>query len=441
MQVSVESTSALERRMTIGVPAERFESEVNKRLQRTAKQAKVPGFRPGKVPMNIIRQRYEDGARQDVMSDLVQETFYEAVVAEKLNPAGQPAIEVKTFEKDKDFEYEATFEVYPEFEIAGLDGIELERVTSEVKDSDIDNMLDVLRKQNTRYSAVERAAENGDQININFVGRIDGVEFAGGSADEVPVVIGSGNMIPGFEEALIGAVAGEERVINPKFPENYQNLELAGKEAEFSVKVNQVEAPQLPELDADFFTLFGHAGSAEEFRAEVGKNMERELKSALKAKLKTQVMDAILAANPIEVPSSIVDNENLNLRHQAVQQFGGNVKAEQLPADMFAEQAKRRVSLGLIVAQMIKQFDIKVEEERIKATIEEIASAYQEPQQVIDWYMNNKQQMEELRAVVLEEMVVETVLEKAKVQDKELPYDEAVKPAAATQEEQTEQAE
>ncbi len=431
MQVSVESTSALERRMTVGVPAERIEAEVTKRLQRTARQAKVPGFRPGKVPMNIIRQRYEADARQDVLGDVIQSTFYEAVIAEKLNPAGQPAIEPKVFEKDKDLEYIATFEVYPEFEVSGLENIEIERLQAEVADSDIDNMLDILRKQNTRYVAVERPAAKDDQVNIDFVGRIDGEVFAGGSAEGVPVVLGSGNMIPGFEEALEGAVAGEERVINPSFPENYQNEELAGKEAEFTVKVNAVEEATLPELDDQFFTLFGmNEGGLEGFRDEVSKNMQRELKQALTNKLKIQVMDGLLAQNAIEVPKALIDSENYRLRAQAVQQFGGQMKAEQLPAEMFDEQARRRVSLGLLVAQLVKQFDIKADEDRVRSTIEDMASAYQEPQQVIDWYYKNEQQLEDVRALVLEEQVVETVLEKARVTDRNVPYEEAVKPEA-----------
>lgn len=431
MQVSVESTSALERRMTVGVPAERIETEVTKRLQRTARQAKVPGFRPGKVPMKIIRQRYEADARQDVLGEVIQSTFYEAVSAEKLNPAGQPAIEPKVFEKNKDLEYVATFEVFPEFEVSGLENIEIERLQAEVQDSDVDNMLDILRKQNTRYETVERAAAKDDQVNIDFVGRIDGEAFAGGTADGVPVVLGSGNMIPGFEEALEGVVAGEERVIKATFPENYQNEELAGKEAEFSVKVNAVEEATLPELDDQFFTLFGMGeGGLEGFRAEVSKNMERELKQALTGKLKTQVMDGLLEQNAIEVPKALVDNETWRLRVQAVQQFGGQMKPEQLPAEMFEEQAKRRVSLGLLVAQMVEQFEIKADESRVRSTIEDMASAYQEPEQVVEWYYKNEQQLEDVRALVLEEQVVETVLGKAKVTDKEVSYEDAVKPVA-----------
>ncbi|AMR66775.1 trigger factor [Aquipseudomonas alcaligenes] len=434
MQVSVESTSALERRMTIGVPAERIETEVTKRLQQTARRAKVPGFRPGKVPMNVIRQRYEDAARQEALGDLIQATFYEAIVEQKLNPAGAPAVEPKVFEKGKDLEYVATFEVFPEIKLAGFDGIAIERLQADVTDADLDNMLEILRKQNTRFEAVERAAENGDQLNIDFVGKIDGEAFAGGSAKGTPLVLGSGRMIPGFEEALVGVKAGEERVINPTFPADYQNLDLAGKTAEFTVTVNSVSAPQLPELNDDFFALFGiKEGGLEGFRTEVRKNMERELRQAIKSKVKNQVMEGLLAANPVEVPKALIGNEVNRLRVQAVQQFGGNIKPDQLPAELFEEQAKRRVVLGLIVAEVVKQGELKADEARVRELIEEMASAYQEPQQVVAWYYKNDQQLNEVRSVVLEEQVVDTVLQKAKVTDKAVSYEEAVKPAEAPQ--------
>jgi trigger factor len=434
MQVSVESTSALERRLTIGVPAERIETEVNKRLQQTARRAKVPGFRPGKVPMSVIRQRYEESARQEALGDLIQASFYEAVLEQKLKPAGAPSVEPKVFEKGKDLEYVATFEVYPEFEVVGLEGIAVERLQAEVAESDVDNMLEILRKQNTRYQQVEREAQNGDQLNIDFVGKIDGEAFAGGSAKGTSLVLGSGRMIEGFEAGLVGVKAGEERVLSLTFPEDYQNLDLAGKAAEFAVTVNTVSEAELPELNAEFFALFGIAEpNLEAFRAEVGKNMDRELRQAIKSKVKTQVMDGLLAVNPIEVPKALIENEVNRLRVQAVQQFGGNIKPEQLPANLFQEQARRRVALGLIVAEMVKQFEIKPDESKVKAMIEEIASAYQEPEQVVAWYYGNEQQLGEVRSVVLEEQVVDTVLQKASVTDKTVSYEEAVKPAEAPQ--------
>jgi len=432
MQVSVENTSALERRMTIAVPAERVENEVNKRLQQTAKRAKVAGFRPGKVPMSVIRQRFEADARQEAFGDLVQASFYEAIVEQKLNPAGAPAVEPKSFEKGKDLEFVAIFEVFPEFAVSGLESINVERLSAEVADADLDNMLEVLRKQNVRFEAVERAAEKDDQVNIDFVGKIDGEAFSGGSAQGTQLVLGSGRMIPGFEDGLVGAKAGEERVVSVTFPEDYQNLDLAGKAAEFTITVNSVSAPVLPELNEEFFAQFGIKESTlEGFRTEVRKNMERELRQAIKTKVKNQVMDGLLAANPIEVPKALLENEVNRLRVQAVQQFGGNIKPEQLPAELFEEQAKRRVVLGLIVAEVVKQYDLKPDEGKVREMIEEMASAYQEPEQVIYWYYKNDQQLNEVRSVVLEEQVVDTVLQKATVTDKSVSYEEAVKPVQA----------
>ncbi len=420
--------------MTIGVPAERIETEVNKRLQQTASRAKVAGFRPGKVPMSVIRQRYESAARQEALGDLIQSTFYEAIVEQKLNPAGAPAVEPKVFEKGKDLEYVATFEIFPEFQVASFDNVEIERLQADVADSDVDNMLDILRKQNTSFENVDRAAENGDQLNIDFVGKLDGEAFAGGSAKGTALVLGSGRMIPGFEDALVGVKAGEERVITPTFPADYQNLDLAGKTAEFTVTVNSVAAPKLPELNDAFFALFGiKEGGLEGFRTEVRKNMERELRQAIKSKVKNQVMEALLASNPVEVPKALVSNEIDRLRAQAVQQFGSNIKADQLPAELFEEQAKRRVLLGLVVAEVVKQFELKPDEARVREMIQEMASAYQEPEQVVSWYYKNDQQLGEVRSVVLEEQVVDTVLQKAKVTDKQVSYEEAVKPAEAPQ--------
>jgi len=434
MQVSVENTSALERRMTIGVPAERIETEVNKRLQQTARRAKVPGFRPGKVPMSVIRQRYEASARQEALGDLIQETFYEAVVEQKLNPAGAPAVEPKVFEKGKDLEYVATFEVFPEFEVKGLDGIEIERQDSSVEDADIDKMLDVLRKQGTRYEVVDRAAATDDQVTIDFVGTQDGEAFSGGSAEGTKLVLGSGRMIPGFEDGLVGAKAGEERVLDLTFPEDYQNLDLASKAAQFKVTVKEVAAPELPELNEAFFKQFGvEETTVEGFRAEVRKNMERELRQALKTKVKNQVMDGLLAANQIDVPAALISNEVDRLRVQAVQQFGGNIQPDQLPAELFSEQAKRRVLLGLIIAEMVKQFELKPDDARVRELIEEMAAAYQEPEQVVKWYYQNEQQLNEVRSVVLEEQVVDTVLKQAKVTDKQVSYEDAVKPTEAPQ--------
>ena len=433
MQVSVESISALERRMTVGVPAERIENEVNKRLQQTASRAKVPGFRPGKVPMKVIRQRYEESARQEALGDVIQESYYEAVSEQKLRPAGNPSIDPKVFDKGQDLEYVAVFEVYPEINIAGLSDISVERLQAEVVDGDIDKMLDVLRQQNTRYDVAEGSvAENGDQLNIDFVGKIDGEEFAGGSAKGVALVLGSGRMIPGFEDALLGAKAGDVKVITPAFPADYHNAELAGKTAEFTVTVHSVAKPIAPELNSEFFALFGVTeGGLEGFRAEIRKNMERELVQSIKNKVKSQIMDGLLAANPIELPKALVASEVNRLRIQAVQQFGGKMRPENLPAELFEEQARRRVSLGLLIAELVKQNNLKADETRVRDLIAEMAAVYQEPEQVVAWYYENSDQLNEIRSVVLEEQVVDTVLKQAKVTEKAVSYEDAVKPIEA----------
>lgn len=435
MQVSVETTSGLERRMTVGIPADRIENEVNKRLQQTAKRARVDGFRPGKVPMSVIRKRFGASAHQEVIGEVIQSSFYEAIMQEKLNPAGAPSVEPKSMEAGKDFEYVATFEVYPEVTLAGFEAISVERPESEVTEADVDTMLETLRKQNTRFEAVERAAENGDQVTIDFVGKIDGEAFQGGTANGTNLVLGSGRMIPGFEEGLVGAKAGDSLTLNVTFPEDYQNLDLAGKAAEFETTVQAVAAPALPELNDEFFAQFGvNEGGLEGFRAEVRKNMERELRQAIKTKVKGQVMDGLLKTNTVEVPKALISNEIDRLREQAVQQFGGaNIQASQLPAELFEEQAKRRVSLGLIVAEVVKQNDIKPDNDRVRAMVEELASAYQEPEQVVNWYYQNEQQLGEIQSVVLEEQVVDTVLQKAQVTDKKVAYEEAVKPAQPAQ--------
>ncbi|MFN3579543.1 MAG: trigger factor [Pseudomonas sp.] len=435
MQVSVETISGLERRMTVGIPADRIESEVNKRLQQTASRARVDGFRPGKVPMSVIRKRFGGSARQEVMGEVIQSSFYEAIMQEKLNPAGAPSVEPKELDEGKDFEYVATFEVYPEIVLGDFSGIKVERVESEVTDTDLDKMLEILRGQHTEFEVVERAAENGDQLKVDFVGKVDGEPFQGGTATNTQIVLGSGRMIPGFEEGLVGAKASDSVVLKVTFPEDYQNLDLAGKEAEFDVIVHSVSAAVLPELNDEFFAKFGvEEGGIDAFRAEVRKNMERELRQAIKTKVKTQVMDGLLATNNVDVPKALISSEIDRLRAQAAQQFGGaNFDVSQLPAELFQEQAKRRVSLGLIVAEVVKQNDIKPDNDRVRSMVEDLASAYQEPEQVINWYYQNEQQLAEIQSVVLEEQVVDTVLQKAQVTEKQVPYEDAVKPAQPAQ--------
>lgn len=432
MQVSVETTSALERQMTITVPAARIEQDVEKRVQQTARSVRLDGFRPGKVPMKVVKQRYGAGIRQDVLGDVVQQSFIQAVQQEKITPAGGPKIEFKTDKEGEDFQFVATFEVYPEVKLADFSAVEIEKQTSEVADADLDQMIETLRKQQASWTAVERAAEDGDQLKIDFEGFVDGEAFEGGKAEGMDLILGSNSMIPGFEDGLKGAKAGDDVELNVTFPEEYHAENLKGKAAVFKTKVQSVSAPELPELNEAFFSKFGlEATDLDSFRAEVRTNMERELKNALKMKLKDQVFSKLVEVNGIEVPAALVSSEIDNLRKQAVQQFGGgaNIDFNMLPKEMFEDQAKRRVTVGLLVQEVIKANEIKADDERVRATVEELAQTYQEPQQVIDWYYSNDDMLNQVKSLVLEDQVVDQLLSSAKVTEKAVAYEDAIKPA------------
>ncbi|KEQ16143.1 trigger factor [Endozoicomonas numazuensis] len=448
MQVSVETTSGLERRLTITIPADKIDGEINKRLQDLSRRVRLDGFRPGKVPMKVVKRRYGLGARQEVLGEQMQQAFVEAVTQESLNPAGAPRVEPKGDEEGKDFEFVATFEVYPEIEVGDFGGVEIERPVAEVSDADIDEMVETLRSQSKTFEDVERAAEQGDQIVFDYVGTFasgeqNGEEFAGGKAENSTLELGSGRMIPGFEDGLLGVSAGEEKTLELTFPEDYHSEELKGQAVEFACKVHQVQATALPELNDEFFERFGVTeGGEEAFRTEVRKNMERELRQAIKGKVKNQVMDGLLTTHEVEVPSPLVAQEIDRMREQAVQQFGGaqgGFDPKQLPAELFEKDAKKRVALGLLVGEIVKQREIKVDDDRVRTMIEEMASAYQEPQQVVDWYYSNEEQLSQVKYVVLEEQVVDTVLEAAKVSESECSYQDAIKPAAAEEAEASEE--
>lgn len=432
MQVSLETTSGLERRLTVGVPAEQVENEVQKRLQQAARTVSIKGFRKGKVPLSVVKQRFGAGVRQEVVGEVISRSFYEAAVKENVKPAGQPSIEPKQLEAGKDLEYVATFEVYPSVALSDLSAFEIKRDKAQVTEADIDNMIAVLRKHQAAWTAVDRAAQNDDQVNINFVGTKDGVEFAGGKADNQNLVLGSGSMIPGFEEGIVGLKAGEQKTIEVTFPEDYQSEELKGAKAEFSITVNSVSEAELPELNEDFFKKFGvEQGGLEQFRKDVAANMSRELNNALKAKVKVQVMDALLAAHTVDVPKALVANEIEVLRNQMMQRFGGqrqnfDIKSL-LPDTMFEEEAKRRVSLGLIVGEIVKTAQLKPETERVNALIAEIASTYQEPEEVVQYYNSNRELMAGVESAALEDQVVDHILAGAKVSDEETTYEEIMK--------------
>ena len=426
MQVSVETTQGLGRRVTITVPATDIEKAVNSELVSVAKKVRVDGFRKGKVPMNIVKQRYGASVMQDVLGDVMQRNFINAIIEQKINPAGAPSYKPEQLEDGKDFVYSVEFEVYPEIELAGLETIEVEKPVVTVKDEDLDNMLETLRKQQAQWKEVEDAAAADSRITINFTGSIDGEEFEGGKAEDFALVMGEGRMIPGFEEGVVGHKAGEEFDIEVNFPEDYHAENLKGKAAKFAIVLKKVEQRELPEFTEEFVKRFGIAdGSVEGLRAEVRKNMERELKNAVRNRVKAQVLEGLVNANEIEVPAAVVDGEIDVLRRQAAQRFGGNEKqAMELPRELFEEQAKRRVLVGLLLGEVINKNELKADEERVKALIEDMASAYEDPSEVIEYYSKNEELMNSVRNLALEEQAVETILAAAKVTEKETNFTE-----------------
>lgn len=434
MQVSIETTSGLERRMTVGIPAEQVDTEVAKRLKQAAKNVRLNGFRQGKVPFKVVKQRFGAGVRQEVLGEVMSRSFYEAVEKNAVKPAGQPSIEPKEMGEGKDIEFIATFEVYPEVALGDFSAIEVTRLTAEVTEADVDKMIDILRKQQASWDVVDAAAADGDQVTIDFTGTKDGEEFAGGKAEGQKLVLGSNSMIPGFEAGIVGLKAGDEKVLSLTFPEDYHAEDLKGAAVEFAVKVNAVARQALPELNDEFFAKFGVAeGGLDKFREDVKANMQRELKNAAKNKVKVQVMDGLLAQHTVELPGSLIAGEIDVLRNQMLQQFGGqqpNLDFKSiLPDEMFKEQAERRVALGLIVGEIVKTAEIKVEPAAVRAMVEELASTYQDPEEVVNYYMGNRQLLSGIESVVLEDQVVEHVLAAAKVTEQESSYEDVVKTA------------
>lgn len=431
MQVSIETTTGLERRLTIGVPADNVDAEVEKRLKEASRTVRIDGFRPGKVPLKVVKKRYGEGVRQEVLGEVMSKAFYDAVTEKELKPAGQPAIEPKVNEEGKDFEFVATFEVYPEIELADLSALEVTKLNAEVTDADVDNMVEVLQKQQATWEAAEKAAAEGDQVNIDFEGFKDGEAFEGGTAEGTDLELGSNRMIPGFEDGLVGLKAGDEKTLELTFPEDYHSEELKGAAVEFKVKVNSVSERKLPELNDEFYEKFGIEGGKEGFLKDIRSNMERELKQAAKNKVKSQVMDGLIEANKVDVPAALAANEINVLRQQAMQQFGGasaNLDASILPDELFKEQAERRVALGLLMSEFVQANKLTADKDKVKETIDEFASTYHDPEEVVNYYYSNEEQLAAVESLVLEDQVVEKILESAKVTEKSSTYDEVLKP-------------
>lgn len=432
MQVSVETTSGLGRRMTVGVPADKIDNAVETKIVETAKRVRIDGFRPGKVPVREVRRRYGKAIREEVIGEIVSNSFYEAMNQQALNPAGYPSIERTKDQPGEDFEFVATFEVYPQVSVQGLSSISVSRPVADITEADIDTMIQRLREQRATFTDVERPAQNGDQLIIDFVGTKDGEAFQGGSAENSKLVLGSGSMIPGFEDGLLGATKGEERVLALTFPADYHAEELKGQAVQFAVTVKAVQEKQLPEVNEEFIKLFSpKESSMENFRVEIRQNMERELKNAVKTRVKKQVMDGVLEQNSVDAPKALVDSEIDRQRRQMVQQFGGgaNFDFRTLPAELFEQQATRAVKLALLLGELIKDRQIKADATRVRAAIEEMAQPYENPAQVVSWYYENEQVLQQVKAMVLEDQVVDVILEQAQLVDESMSYEEAVRPA------------
>lgn len=434
MQVTVETTEGLERQITITVPAANIEDAVTTQLKKIAKTRRFDGFRPGKAPIKMVARMFGASVRQDVLGEVMQRHYIEAIVKEKINPAGAPTFTPVDMAEGKDLVFKATFEVFPEIELTGLDKITIEKPAAEVKEEDVAQMLETLRKQQANWAEVETAADANSRVTIDFTGSIDGEEFEGGKAEAFPLAMGQGRMIPGFEEGIVGKKAGEEFNIEVTFPEDYHAENLKGKAAVFAIKLHKVEAQELPELNEEFVKKFGvEDGSVEGLKAEVRKNMERELKQAVKGRIKDQVLNGLIEQNDIAVPSALIDQEVNALRQQAVQRFGGNAdNAPELPRELFEEQAKRRVVVGLLLGEVIKAEELKADDERVKALITEMASAYEDPTEVVAYYEKNEQLMNNMRNVALEEQAIDALLAKAQVSEKEVSFNELMnqQPAA-----------
>ena len=431
MQISVETTEGLERKLTIAIPVDRVDTAVNARLQEAAQTIRLNGFRQGKVPLKVVKNKFGKGVRQEVVGELMNQTYFEAIAQESLKPAGQPRIEPTSIDEGKDVEFVAVFEVYPEIELPNFAAIKAERLVAEVSENDIDEMIETLRKQRQTWVPVERAAADGDMVNIDYVGKKGGEEFQGGKAAGQNLVLGSERMIPGFENGVIGRVAGDEFTLQLKFPDEYHSEELAGAEVEFELKLNTVSEQSLPEVNEDFFKSFGvEEGGIEAFREEVTNNMQREMKTASRNKLKTTLMDALISDMEVTIPAALMSNEINQLKHQTVQQMGGGqgFDPQNMPDDLFKEQAKRRVTLGLVLGEVISQQNIQADAGKVRAAVEELAATYESPEEVVKWYYSNEEQLKGIESSVLEDEVFDYIIEQAEVSDKEVSYQEVIKP-------------
>jgi len=428
MQVSVESTGKLERRMQVQVPAERVTKEIATRLKTLSRTARLNGFRPGKAPLTVIRRQFGVQVHREVIGDLLQSSFAEAVSSKNLAPAGSPRIEPQSVAEGQDLRYVATFEVYPEIALNPLAALEIERATAEVTEADVDAMIERLRKQQVKFAPVTRAAAVGDRVTIDFEGSIDAVPFAGGKGEHVAIVLGEGRMLPEFEQGLIGAAAGETREIALVFPADYRAAELAGKRAVFRIAVGTVEEPALPELDDEFCRAFGVTeGGIPQLREEVAANMRRELAQTLRTRIKGAVLEKLLDANPIDVPNTLIETQVRDMQVEAMRRSGAKDASQAPPAQPFVEPARRRAALGLILADIIKRENLKLDPARANARLDEMVGSYGDAAAVKRAYLQNPDAMRQVENLALEDQVVDWVLAHAKVHEVPSTFKELMK--------------
>ncbi len=431
MQTSPETqiiTNSLERRIDLAVAIADVDKEVDDRLKRLARTVKMSGFRPGKVPFKMVAQQHGPQVRHEAIGEAVERVFGDAVRAQNLRVAGYPRIEARPGEDAAKLEFSAVFEVYPEIVLGDVSAQEIERPVLEVTDVEVDKTLNVLLKQRTTYAVAERAAAEADRVVIDFTGRLDGEVFQGGEAKDFGVVLGQGQMLPEFEAAITGLSAGESKTFDLSFPAEYHAAHLAGKTVQFDITVNAVEAPQLPVIDAEFAKSLGiQDGDVEKMRGEVKGNLEREVKKRILGKVKEQAMNAILAATPIDVPKALVEAESMNMAEAAKQdlvQRGMDVSKVPVQPAWFIEQSTRRVKLGLIVADIVREKQLQASPEQVRTQVEEFAQSYEDPADVVRWYFSQPQRLAEVESLVIENNVVDWVLASAKTSDKAVSFDE-----------------
>lgn len=424
MRVSVETTGGLERRLKIAVPAESFEEQVQERLRSATPQVRLKGFRPGKVPLKEVRRRFGKSVRQEVAADLMQSSFVEAVQQEELSPAGAPSLDVINLDPGADLEFTATFEIFPIVDVADLSELSVKKPAATVADEDIDRMVERLREQRTEFEEVDRAAAEGDRLTADFIGRVDGEPFEGGEGTDVPVTIGAGQMLPDFEAGMVGMTPDEERLVPVTFPDDYQNEELAGKSAEFTITAKKIEQANVPELDDAFFEAMGiEEGGEEKLRADIIENMTSELDNAIAGQVKRQVLDGLNDLHDFQIPAALIAREVQMQKARMVQQFGQGRNVPELPDEIFVDQATRQVRVGLVINAIIEAQSFEADEQLVRERIEAIAQPYEQPEQVIAYYYGTEERLQEIEMAVLEEQVVDHVVESANVEIVETDYE------------------